>query len=107
MQRPEVLLGPFADDTYLHQVVVSGSGSVTRYTDLPEALDAFRRGEAPDGEWRVHFHVPIFLASMGDFDTTQPYLADVLRLVQQERLATCLEVETYTWDVLPPEYKPK
>jgi sugar phosphate isomerase/epimerase len=102
---PAHVFGPFADDTYLHQVVISGAGSVTRYPDLPEALEAFRRGEVSDGEWRVHFHVPIFLASMGHFETTQPYLADVVRLVQQERIATCLEVETYTWDVLPPEYR--
>jgi len=102
---PDRVFSPFADDTYLHQVVVSGGGSVTRYTDLPEALDAFRRGDAPGGEWRVHFHVPIFLASMGGFDTTQAYLADILQLVEQEQIATCLEVETYTWDVLPPEYR--
>jgi sugar phosphate isomerase/epimerase len=102
---PDLVLGRFADDTYLHQVVIADTGGVTRYTDLPEALDAFRRDHAPRGEWRVHFHVPIFMASMGQFDTTQSYLADVLRLVEQARISTCLEVETYTWDVLPPQYR--
>jgi sugar phosphate isomerase/epimerase len=102
---PEDVFGPFADDTYLHQVVVARAGAVTRYTDLPEALSAFRRGDNEDGEWRVHFHVPIFLASMGRFETTQPYLADVLQRARQDQIATCLEVETYTWDVLPAEYR--
>jgi sugar phosphate isomerase/epimerase len=102
---PEDVFGPFAEDTYLHQVVVAGAGAITRYTDLPEALSAFRRGDTEDGEWRVHFHVPIFLASMGRFETTQPYLADVLLRAQRDRIATCLEVETYTWDVLPAEYR--
>ena len=102
---PDLVFGPFADDTYLHQVVVSGARSVTRYTDLPDALAACRHGNAPDGEWRVHFHVPIFLASLGRFETTQAYLADILQLVAQAQIATCLEVETYTWDVLPREYR--
>lgn len=102
---PDHVFGPFADDTYLHQVVISSGSSVTRYTDLPDALDACRRGDTPSGEWRVHFHVPIFLASLGRFDTTQAYLADILRLVEREQIATCLEVETYTWDVLPTEYR--
>ena len=42
---------------------------------------------------------------MGDLDTTQPDLETVLDLVKQRTDAPCLEVETYTWDVLPAEYR--
>lgn len=101
---PHALLTPFAEDTYLHQVVIDTPGGLQRHTDLPDALAA-RAPTAADGEWRVHFHVPIFLAEMSGFATTQPYLAQLLRLLQQQEIATCLEVETYTWDVLPPEYR--
>ena len=56
-------------------------------------------------EWRVHFHVPVFLRQLGDLETTQPDLEAVLDLIKKRTDAPCLEVETYTWDVLPAEYR--
>ena len=103
---PRALLGRFADDTYLHQVVTSGDAGLTRYTDLPEALDAAERNATgAREEWRVHFHVPIFLEAMSGFDTTQGYLRSVLEDLDRTGACRCLEVETYTWDVLPAEYR--
>jgi hypothetical protein len=101
---PQRLLAPFAEDTYLHQVVISRRDGLQRFTDLPDALSAPRASTAA-AEWRIHFHVPIFLDRMSGFDTTQDYLATLLDHVKQNAIATCLEVETYTWDVLPPEYR--
>jgi len=95
-------LSRFAEDTYLHQVVQCSHGHLDRYTDLPDALAAADRHGR---EWRVHFHVPIFLERMGDLETTQGYLASVIDLIARRPGATCLEVETYTWDVLPAEYR--
>lgn len=97
------VLGRFAEDTYLHQVVTSGEEGLVRYVDLPEALAA--EDPSRDAEWRVHFHVPIFLSAMSGFDTTQSYLAGVLKVLDRTGICRCLEVETYTWDVLPPEYR--
>jgi sugar phosphate isomerase/epimerase len=91
----------FAEDTYLHQVVARTAHGLTRYVDLPEAIE--NGGVA--SEWRIHFHVPVFLRTMGDLETTQPDLEAVLDLVKARTDAPCLEVETYTWDVLPPEYR--
>ena len=90
----------FAEDTYLHQVVKRSNGSLTRYVDLPDAL-----AEGDDAEWRVHFHVPVFLRTLGALDTTQPDLERVLDLVKTRTDRPCLEVETYTWDVLPAQYR--
>ncbi len=99
-------LEKFAEDTYLHQVVVRSDRGLARYVDLPEALAAGASEDAPlRSEWRIHFHVPVFLRTMGDLDTTQPDLETVLDLVKVRNDAPCLEVETYTWDVLPPEYR--
>ena len=100
------MLGRFAEDTYLHQVVQRSASGLTRFTDLPDALAAAEREEpAEDREWRIHFHVPIFLADAGVFQTTQPYLRSVLELLKDRPFCRSLEVETYTWDVLPPEYR--
>ena len=91
----------FAEDVYLHQVVTPCEGGLTRYVDLPDAL----QNDSAAREWRIHFHVPVFLREMGDLETTQPDLETVLDLVKKRSDSPCLEVETYTWDVLPPEYR--
>lgn len=100
-------LEPFDEDVYLHQVVEQGGdGELTRFLDLGDAIeDAGRRGFEPAREWRVHFHVPIFAERLGAFEGTQAFLARVLALQKREPFATHLEVETYTWDVLPAEHR--
>ena len=99
-------LQAFADDTYLHQVVQRRAVGLIRFTDLPLALAAAQtESPAPGDEWRVHFHVPIFLERAGRFHTTQSYLAQVIGLARTGDICPCLEVETYTWDVLPPDLR--
>lgn len=111
--RAAAALTPFAESTYLHQVVERSAQGLKRYVDLPEGLaveatEAARRGSRLAGarkEWRVHFHVPIFLEEMRDFSTTQDHLVELLSALEQSGEQAYLEVETYTWDVLPQEYK--
>jgi len=96
-------LSAFAEPVYLHQAVQKFDGALVRYADLPQALDA---GGAPAGaELRVHFHVPVFLEKMEHFGTTQAFLAQVLAQHRAEPVSRHLEVETYTWDVLPAAYR--
>ena len=90
-------LARFADDVYLHQT----QSEHANYDDLPAAL----ADPAPSDEWRIHFHVPIFRASLGPFSSTQPYLAELLAAHKQHAISPHLEVETYTWDVLPAEFR--
>jgi sugar phosphate isomerase/epimerase len=98
-QAARAAVAAYDEPTYLHQVVARRGDGLARYADLPEAL---QRGEEPDGEeWRVHFHVPIFVEDLGAFGTTQGFLADILVLHRQAPISPHLEVETYTWGVLP------
>ncbi len=94
-------LRPFAEDTYLHQVVARHAGSLERFVDLPDALA--HAGRADD--WRVHFHVPLFLEHLGALATTQPFVAAFLAALRANPVCDQLEVETYTWDVLPAEHR--
>jgi hypothetical protein len=97
-------LARFADDVYLHQVIASDG---RRWLDLPDAL-AHGAGPDPAGAaWRIHFHVPLFREELGPFRSTQRYLRELLALVAARPPAARphLEVETYTWDVLPPEHR--
>ena len=53
----------------------------------------------------IHFHVPLFRRDLGPFVNTQDYLAEVLGLLGRDAHTQHLEVETYTWDVLPEEHR--
>ncbi|MEZ4599629.1 MAG: metabolite traffic protein EboE [Syntrophotaleaceae bacterium] len=82
---------------YLHQVFVRDhQGRVTRFSDIPQALS--QKTPEPEEEWRCHFHVPIHRATVGPFETTQDDLLELLPSISQDSL---LEVETYTWRILP------
>lgn len=93
-------LSGFNEPVYLHQVVARNSdGSLSRYRDLPEAL---RDIENPlVNEWRTHFHVPVFTRDMGLLKSTQQDIEEVLSIQKEEPFTAHLEVETYTWEVLP------
>ena len=97
-------LAPFAEGTYLHQVVArTHSGALKQYPDLPPALADIHNAEVI--EWRVHFHVPVFLEQAGSFISTQPDILSTLELLRPDLAGRHLEVETYTWEVLPTALK--
>lgn len=99
-------LRAFADDVYLHQVVERDTaGRLTRYVDLPRALEAAAVANDSSREWRIHFHVPLFLERLGLFESTQDYVRETLELLRRDPRCSHFEVETYTWDVLPAEYR--
>lgn len=95
---------PFAESTYLHQVIARESEETFKhYADLADALEQFLTTEAQ--EWRTHFHVPIFLANYEQFESTQDHIAKLLQMLPNEDIGHHLEIETYTWEVLPQEMK--
>lgn len=94
------MLDPFVDKVYLHQVVEQHNGSLNRYQDLPEALESLGDSEQ-DREWRVNFHVPIFLDDMRDLSSTRFFVEQALQRHAIKPISQHLEVETYTWDLLP------
>lgn len=97
-------LSPFAEGTYLHQVIARRrDGTVVQYPDLPPALAHLSDPEFV--EWRVHFHVPVFLERAGLFGSTQTEIVETLALLRGRPFTRHLEIETYTWDVLPDELK--
>ncbi|HSQ71706.1 MAG TPA: metabolite traffic protein EboE, partial [Rubrivivax sp.] len=94
----------FDDAVYLHQVVEQGPGGLKRFADLPEALASLHDGTA-GREWRVHFHVPIFLDRLAPFASTQGFIREVLAIHRTRPVSAHLEVETYTWSVLPEPFR--
>ncbi|MBQ1091317.1 metabolite traffic protein EboE [Streptomyces sp. B93] len=106
---PEVraALAAFDEPRFLHQTRTSTAAGLRGTDDLGEAL----KGEAlPDAApWRAHFHVPLHAAPAAPLTSTLPVLTTALaRLVGGPRpLTHHLEVETYTWQALPPELRPR
>jgi hypothetical protein len=94
----------FNESTYLHQVVArQADGSFKRYPDLPEALDD--ASNTSTKEWRSHFHVPLFIQDYGLLKSTQDDIRTVLSIQNGQPFTNHLEVETYTWEVLPDALK--
>lgn len=100
-------LQAFVDPVYYHQVVAQNhNGILTRYLDLDEALKPATAGTEREVEWRIHFHVPLHCNSSPVFDTTADHLLGVMDILQKNpALCSHIEMETYTWEVLPPELK--
>lgn len=95
------LLRDFVEPRFLHQAREVVRGAVAGCDDLDEALDG---GLPGDAEWRVHYHLPVHSTAA----TTQPQLRRTLAALMGGAPATPhLEVETYTWNVLPPERRPR
>ena len=99
-------LQPFVEPVYLHQVKGrSPSGALFSWYDLPVALEELPT--LPDvQEVRVHFHVPLFFTGSGPLQSTVDTLTP--EFFREIRRGACphLEIETYTFDVLPPEVYP-
>jgi hypothetical protein len=94
----------FDEPVYLHQVVAKkDGGKLLRYPDLPEALHDYNNSAVI--EWRAHFHVPIFADNFGLLQSTQNDIVKVLKKQKQKRFTNHLEIETYTWEVIPKELK--
>ena len=88
----------FMDSTYLHQVRQKDDSGVSRFPDLKDALEA---GGAGAREWRIHFHVPLFAGDYEGLGSTQSHVAAAIACARATDVTRHLEIETYTWGVLP------
>ncbi|WP_413759654.1 metabolite traffic protein EboE [Streptomyces sp. MMBL 11-3] len=106
---PEVreALAAFDEPRFLHQTRTLTAAGLRGTDDLGEAVG---QDALPDASpWRAHFHVPLHAAPAPPLTSTLPVLKDTLaRLVGGPNpLTRHLEVETYTWQALPPELRPR
>jgi sugar phosphate isomerase/epimerase len=91
-------LEAFCDPVYLHQVKCRATdGTVVAFPDLPEAL----RSAPTDGLWRIHFHVPLYFEGDGVLRSTAPALDAPFWATLTASPVSHLEIETYTFHVLP------
>lgn len=100
-------LAAYAEDRFLHQTRALTRGTqVVSADDLPAALSSAAFPD--DGPWRVHFHVPVHEQPEPPLTATQDHLAATLRGLfgGKKALTDHVEVETYTWSVLPEGRRP-
>ena len=94
----------YSNTVYLTQTVERKNGRLTRFLNLEDAFAAWENDPGAR-EWRTHFHVPVFLDDLGPFRTTRFAIEEALRFHKAKPLSRQLEIETYTWDVLPDNLK--
>lgn len=96
-------LARYAEPRYLHQTnALCGDGRILRALDLSEDLAVHPEAEFATAEaWRVHFHVPVDAEELGPLGTTRTELKQALAAIARLDYAPHLEVETYTWEVMP------
>lgn len=92
-------LKQFQERVYLHQVKARLShGGYVSYPDLDQAFEAWTPEHL---EWRVHYHVPIYSPDYGLLGSTQDQITRALIALKNKAYTSQMEVETYTWSVLP------
>ena len=95
----------YSETIYLTQTLERRDGGpLTYYLNVDDAIAAWEADPGPR-EWRVHIHVPVFLDDLGPFRSTRFAIADALAVHKQTPLSRQLEIETYTWDMLPDDLK--
>jgi sugar phosphate isomerase/epimerase len=93
----------YVEPRYQHQTTaITAAGEVVQVLDLSDDLldappPAFRDAAA----WRVHFHVPVGADRIGPLSTTRDALPAAFAAVAKLDYAPHLELETYTWEILP------
>jgi hypothetical protein len=94
-------LQSYVEEVYLHQVITAKEGKVDqRYKDLNLALATGQESDAD--EWRIHFHVPLHASPENGLSDTRKHVNDTLDwLANNPSACRHLEMETYTWEVLP------
>lgn len=95
----------FAEDRYLHQTMVreAPDAAPVFWEDLPLALNTVDDPARLTGQWRVHFHVPIYLEQFGQIETSRDQIDACLKTAGEMADLSHFEVETYAWGVLPAE----
>ncbi len=101
------LIKKFDEPTYLHQVMIRDStGKVSKHKDIKDALNTDHHSLLTDHPRtaRIHFHIPLHAEPEAPFRSTIQHTIDTLRYLRAHP-DTCshLEMETYTWAVLPAE----
>lgn len=94
----------YAETIYLTQTLEKKDGRLTSFLNLEDAFAAWEQDPGPR-EWRVHIHVPVFLDDLGAFHSTRFAIEDALAFHKANPLSRQLEIETYTWDMLPESVK--
>ncbi len=97
-------LQPFTCSPYLHQVIgQTGGGRALRFPDLAPALPHLARNASTC--YRIHYHMPLYVEHYRHLASTCDDTRAVLSLLKDRRFTRHLEIETYTWEWLPPDLK--
>lgn len=101
-------LRQFDDGVYFHQTSILHREGSMLFPDLPNAL-AYGRDyaeEIRDSQWRIHYHIPLYASPEPPLKSTEEFILKTHNFLRGRKgPQPHLEVETYTWSVLPDHMK--
>jgi len=100
LDKQQNSLQQFDEPTYLHQAAIrTHENDLKHFSDLTAGIKAMT--DPNFEEIRTHFHVPVFVSHFEVLETTQEDVINTLNLWKKNKFSSHLEVETYTWTILP------
>lgn len=95
-------LEPFLDKVYFHQASICRGKDIQMVHDVETLFPAILKEKPTLAEWRLHYHIPLYARPEWPFSDTSEYISTTFRVLKQNpEWQPHLEVETYTWSVLP------
>lgn len=95
-------LEPFLDKVYFHQASIYRKDELQMVHDVETLFPAILKEKPTQAEWRLHYHIPLYAKPEWPFADTSEYISTTCRMLKQNpEWMPHLEVETYTWSVLP------
>ncbi len=97
-------LAKFADEVYLHQTkIFKNNKIIAKFADLPHALAKADRNL----HWKIHYHIPLYVNKMPHGLIAEKHELETVLKKCKEKPEICsnLEIETYTYDILPNNVK--
>ncbi len=95
-------LEPFLDKVYFHQASIYRKDKLQMVHDVETLFPAILKEKPTQAEWRLHYHIPLYAKPEWPFADTSEYISTTCRVLKQNpEWMPHLEVETYTWSVLP------
>ena len=97
----------FIEPKFLHQTVIQKPNQNYFFEDLQEAY--YLPLAYWSYFWRVHYHIPLFsqeLVTSEFLNTTVKFMKQSLNFALNHNLCSHFEIETYTWEILPFQWRP-
>lgn len=95
-------LNVFKYSSFLHQINNINKNKTKIYKDIKYSIKYLKKNIK--SEWRIHFHIPIYINKYKNFRTTNNEIKNVMQNINKKNFTGHIEIETYTYKNLSIRY---